>query len=44
MKNVAECYKEFFGYFNALETNGELQLLTMAWLEIFEILYLWNNL
>ena len=22
-KNVVECYKEFFGYFNALETNGE---------------------
>ena len=22
MKNVVECYKEFFGYFNALETNG----------------------
>ena len=23
MKNVVECYKEFYGYFNALETNGE---------------------
>ena len=23
MKNVVKCYKEFFGYFNALETNGE---------------------
>ena len=23
MKNVAECYKQFFGYFNALETNSE---------------------
>ena len=22
MKNVVECYKEFFGYFNFLETNG----------------------
>jgi hypothetical protein len=22
MKNVVECYKEFFGYFNALETIG----------------------
>jgi hypothetical protein len=22
MKNIVECYKEFFGYFNALETNG----------------------
>jgi hypothetical protein len=26
MKNVVECYKEFFGYFNALETNGEVVL------------------
>jgi hypothetical protein len=24
MKNVVECYKEFFGYFNALETNGAM--------------------
>ena len=24
MKNVVKCYKEFFGYFNALETNGVL--------------------
>jgi hypothetical protein len=24
MKNVDECYKHFFGYFNALETNGVL--------------------
>ena len=24
MKNVVECYKHFFGYFNALETNGVL--------------------
>ena len=23
MKNIVKCYKEFFGYFNALETNGE---------------------
>ena len=23
MKNVVDCYKEFFGYFNALETNGD---------------------
>ena len=23
-KNVVECYKEFFGYFNALETNGDM--------------------
>ena len=23
MKNIVECYKHFFGYFNALETNGE---------------------
>jgi hypothetical protein len=23
MKNVVECYKDFFGYFNALETNSE---------------------
>ena len=22
MKNVVECYKELFGYFNALETNS----------------------
>ena len=22
MKNVVECYKHFFDYFNALETNG----------------------
>ena len=22
MKNVVECYKDFFGYFNALETHG----------------------
>jgi hypothetical protein len=26
MKNVVECYKEFFGYFNALETNGDMTL------------------
>jgi hypothetical protein len=26
MKNVVECYKHFFGYFNALETNGEILL------------------
>ena len=25
MKNVVRCYKHFFGYFNALETNGALQ-------------------
>ena len=25
MKNVVECYKEFFGYFNALETNGDFR-------------------
>jgi hypothetical protein len=24
MKNVVECDKHFFGYFNALETNGDL--------------------
>ena len=24
MKNVVGCYKEFFGYFNALETNGDI--------------------
>ena len=23
MKNIVKCYKHFFGYFNALETNGE---------------------
>ena len=28
MKNVVECYKEFFGYFNALETNGALSLFS----------------
>jgi len=22
MKKVVKCYKHFFGYFNALETNG----------------------
>ena len=22
MKNGVECYKDFFGYFNALETHG----------------------
>ena len=22
MKNVVECYKDFFGYFNAPETHG----------------------
>ena len=22
MKNVVECYKHFYGYFNALETHG----------------------
>ena len=26
MKNVVECYKHFFGYFNALETNGACSL------------------
>ena len=26
MKNVVECYKDFFGYFNALETHGDLAL------------------
>ena len=28
MKNVVKCYKHFFGYFNALETNGEYVLYT----------------
>ena len=28
MKNVVECYKHFFGYFNALETNSEYMLYT----------------
>ena len=23
MKNIVECYKHFFGYFNALETHSE---------------------
>ena len=23
MKNVVECWKEFFAYFNALETQGD---------------------
>ena len=23
MKNVDKCYKDFFGYFNALKTHGE---------------------
>jgi hypothetical protein len=27
MKKVVECYKEFFGYFNALETIGEREVL-----------------
>jgi hypothetical protein len=26
MKNIGECYKDFFGYFNALETYGEYEL------------------
>ena len=26
MKNVVECYKEFFGYSNALETHGEMSI------------------
>ena len=25
MKNVVECYKDFFDYFNALETKGYLE-------------------
>ena len=25
MKNVVECYKDFFDYFNALETKGDLE-------------------
>jgi hypothetical protein len=29
MKNGVECYKDFFGYFNALKTNCETyQILT----------------
>ena len=24
MKNVVECYKQFFGYFNTLETNSDI--------------------
>ena len=24
MKNVVKCYKDFFGYFNALKTHSEL--------------------
>ena len=24
MKNIAKCYKHFFGYFNALKTHGAL--------------------
>ena len=24
MKNVVECYKDFFGYFNALETHSDI--------------------
>ena len=27
MKNVVECYKEFFGYFNALETNDDKEAI-----------------
>ena len=23
MRNVVKCYKDFFGYFNALKTHGE---------------------
>ena len=30
MKNVVECYKEFFGYSNALETNGALLLFFLV--------------
>ena len=26
MKNVVECCKEFFGYFDALETNGDKEM------------------
>ena len=24
MKNVVKCYKDFFGYFNALKTRGDI--------------------
>ena len=28
MKNVVKCYKDFFGYFNALKTHSELILVS----------------
>ena len=37
MKNVIECYKDFFGYFKALETHSVLQpkklSLESSWLK-----------
>ena len=37
MKNVVECYKEFFGYFNALETNSEYACLYIGYVKIYVI-------
>ena len=36
MKNGVECYKDFFGYFNALKTNCDLFLAYFG--EFFETL------
>ena len=30
MKNVAKCKKEFFAYFNALETYSEMRLMQVC--------------
>jgi hypothetical protein len=35
MKNFVECTKEFFAYFNALETRGVLPFLHMTILAVF---------
>ena len=41
MKNVVKCYKEFFGYFNALETNGAK--LAVMFLLVWYQLYIYSN-
>ena len=40
-KNVVKCYKEFFGYFNALETNGAK--LAVMFLLVWYQLYIYSN-
>ena len=37
MKNVVECQKEFFAYFNALGTRGDLQYQRI-WLRFLTII------